>query len=215
MAEDLVAEVYPLLRQALRYRDELMQSKPLSIERVQSDLRGKMRVSDRGEARRDGGYGEGQADDYLGTRYALVCWLDELFIIDSPWNAQWTESKFEAQMYRTNDRAWKFWEQATMASARSDRVALQVFHLCMLLGFRGNLHERTRELAEKREQIENQAGLKGKVTWTEEPAETPVPPPEVDILTAPQRLRWLMFGLVVVVYGAITVAGFLALTLVR
>jgi type VI secretion system protein ImpK len=212
VAEDLVAEVYPLLRQALRYREELMQGKPLSVERVQSDLRGKLRVSDRASPRREG---EGQVDDYLGVRYALVCWLDELFIIDSPWNAQWTESKFEAQMYRTNDRAWKFWEQATMASSRSDRVALQVFHLCMLLGFRGNLHEHTRELAEKREQIENQAGLKGKVTWTEEPAETPVPPPEVDILTAPQRLRWLMFGLVVVIYGAICVAGFLALSSLR
>lgn len=204
MAEDLVAEVYPLLRKALSYREDLLQGKPLSVERVQADLRGKLRVA-----------GDSSDPEYLGRRYALVCWLDEIFIIDSPWQEQWSARALEPALYQTRSRAHDFWEQAVMASSRSDRIALEVFHLCMLLGFRGNLRDQPRELAEKRDQIENQAGLRGRVRWEDEPAETSVPPPEVEILTAPQRLRWLMFGLVVVVYGAILVAGFLALNSLR
>lgn len=71
------------------------------------------------EARRWSGYGgdtgpaglEGGARrgaQFLGVRYALVCWLDELFTLDSPWQGQWNEHKLEVALYGTNDRAWKF-----------------------------------------------------------------------------------------------------------
>src|SRR5688572_17908469 len=117
------------MRQALRYRDMLRQGKPLRVEAVQSDLRGKLRASGRGE-----GHGE---DDYKGLRYAVVSWIDELFIIDSPWRDEWSPNALEPALYGTRSRAHDFWEQARMASSRSDRNALEVFHLCLLLGFRG------------------------------------------------------------------------------
>src|SRR5438045_3952301 len=47
---------------------------------------------------------------FLGLRYALTCWLDELFILYSRWDAAWTEKKLEMTLYGTNDRAWRFWE---------------------------------------------------------------------------------------------------------
>ncbi len=215
MAEDLVSEVYPLLKQALKYRDMLRQGKPLSVEAVQSDLRGKLRVSRQAD-------GHGQPDDeYLGIRYALVCWLDELFIIDSPWQSDWAAKALEPALYHTRSRASTFWEQASKASTRSDRAALEVFTLCLLLGFRGELRadpdmneatktKNLRELRDRRDQLETQSGLRGRVRWTDEPAETPVPPAEVPLLSATGRLRWLLFGFVAVLFGAIFTAGFLA-----
>src|SRR5262249_21982997 len=44
-----------------------------------------------------------------------------------------------AQIYGTNDRAWKFWEQARRAETRPSADALEVFYLCAMLGFRGEL----------------------------------------------------------------------------
>lgn len=75
---------------------------------------------------------------FLGLRYALVCWLDELFILHSPWDATWTEVKLEDALYGTNDRAWRFWEQASLAEQRPDPALVGVFLQCVALGFRGD-----------------------------------------------------------------------------
>ena len=86
------------------------------------------------------------SDPFLGIRYALVCWLDELFILDSPWSAEWNERKLEAALYGTNDRAWKFWDQAKRAESQQGSDALEVFFLCVMLGFRGDLREEATRL---------------------------------------------------------------------
>ena len=53
------------------------------------------------------------AEPFLGIRYALACWLDEVFIADSPWSQQWTESMMEVALYGGSSlRAVRFWEQA-------------------------------------------------------------------------------------------------------
>ena len=72
---------------------------------------------------------------FLGVRYGLTCWLDELFILYSPWERLWNERKLEASLYGTNDRAWRFWEQARLAESRAGSSALEVFYLCVILGF--------------------------------------------------------------------------------
>lgn len=81
------------------------------------------------------------ADTFLGIRYALVCWLDEIFIVDSPWAREWNEFKLESALYGTNDRAFGFWDQARRAEARQGTDALEVFYLCVMLGFRGDYRE--------------------------------------------------------------------------
>jgi type VI secretion system protein ImpK len=93
-----------------------------------------------------GGGGTRGSDPFLGIRYALVCWLDELFILDSPWSTEWNERKLEAALYGTNDRAWKFWDQAKRAESQQGSDALEVFFLCVMLGFRGDLREEATRL---------------------------------------------------------------------
>ncbi len=84
----------------------------------------------------------GVAERTVDVRYALVCWLDELFTRDTPWGTRWNEQKLEMELYGTNDRAWKFWEQARLAQARPGNDALEVFYLCVMLGFRGELRNK-------------------------------------------------------------------------
>jgi type VI secretion system protein ImpK len=75
--------------------------------------------------------------NFLGVRYALTCWLDEIFTATEQLERVWTENKLEGQLYGTNDRAWKFWEQAKLAQSRPGNGGLEAFYLCVCLGFRG------------------------------------------------------------------------------
>jgi type VI secretion system protein ImpK len=84
---------------------------------------------------------------FLGIRYALVCWLDELFTTRSSWSEEWNEHKLEVELYGSNDRAWKFWEQARLAQTRATTDALVVFYVCVMLGFRGSLGEQPEQLS--------------------------------------------------------------------
>ena len=84
--------------------------------------------------------------NFLGIRYALVCWLDEIFTDNQSTKQLWNEHKLEANLYGTNDRAWKFWEQAELAQSFEDTSALEVFYLCVNLGFRGELRDQPEKL---------------------------------------------------------------------
>lgn len=86
------------------------------------------------------------ANQFLGIRYALVCWLDELFTVRSSWEKDWNEHKLEVELYGSNDRAWKFWEQAKVAQSRATCDALEVYYLCVMLGFRGALNDQPEKL---------------------------------------------------------------------
>jgi type IV/VI secretion system ImpK/VasF family protein len=83
----------------------------------------------------------GVGGDREDIRYALTCWLDEMFILSSPWASAWVETKLEARLFGSNDRAWAFWERARAAEDRPRTEALEVFYLCAALGFRGELAE--------------------------------------------------------------------------
>ncbi|MBL8821926.1 MAG: DotU family type IV/VI secretion system protein [Planctomycetia bacterium] len=78
-------------------------------------------------------------EPFLGIRYALACWLDEIFIAsDSTWTSAWTESTLEMILYGgAHQRAWRFWNNMIKAQARSGSDALEVHLWCVLLGFRG------------------------------------------------------------------------------
>lgn len=79
---------------------------------------------------------------FLGIKYALACWLDEIFINDAPpqWSKLWTESTLEVKIWGgTQQRAWRFWHNAVKAEGeRSNSEALEVYLWCVLLGFRGD-----------------------------------------------------------------------------
>lgn len=85
--------------------------------------------------------------EFLGIRYALTCWLDEV-LIDAGWR-EWDEHKLESALYRTNIRYSNFWAQARLAEAiPSAAEAQEVFLLCVLLGFRGEMGETPEKLRE-------------------------------------------------------------------
>ena len=213
MRKDIADLVFPVLRKAIEIKEGLRanekawafadsQKKLLSLlqapvpESLRPDILGDQRAIDASISSNRIGY--------LGIRYALACWLDEIFISDSAWKEQWNASKVETNLYGMNDRASEFWRQAQRAQTRPTRDALEVYYLCVMLGFRGELIEKPAELIAWRENVENQ------ITQGEEREYAPPPP-----LTITPNVRALKGGGVMGKWFLIvTVIGLLFIPLV-
>lgn len=138
--------------------------------------------------------------EFLGIRYALTCWLDEI-LIDIGWR-EWDENKLELSLYRTNVRYHNFWQQDRLAEAIPEAGdAKEAFLLCVLLGFRG-------EMADTPDVLKEWANAaKGRVTrqMGKEPTAPPEKPPVTDVppLLGIQgyrtMTRWLLLGLLVAI----------------
>lgn len=195
MRKELADLVHPVITTGLRLKEHLDRGDELLLETEQSALIGLLMTSQGaevadfvGDARPDRAEGhfplEGgtqRSATFLGTRYALVCWLDELFVLESSWESQWNERKLEVALYGSNDRAWKFWHQAQIASTRPGGDAIEVFFWCALLGFRGEWREHPERL---RSWI---AATRAQVTRGQ--AQEWTAPPEIEPVTMVPPLR--------------------------
>ena len=142
MREEIAELVHPVVAYALDLRARLDRGERPDFAAEQAELRTLLKTQN--EAQRWPEYA-GDGERFLGIRYALTCWVDEV-LIDSPWEREWNERKLEEQLYFTNERAFRFWQQADVVQARSGTDALEVFYLCVMLGFRGELREEPAKL---------------------------------------------------------------------
>ncbi|MCA9185278.1 MAG: DotU family type IV/VI secretion system protein [Pirellulaceae bacterium] len=76
------------------------------------------------------------------SKYALVSWIDEM-LVDTPWNGRewWANNVMEVELFNTRACSEEFFLKAQQASALSNRDALEVFYVCVVLGFRGMYHD--------------------------------------------------------------------------
>lgn len=155
MRDDTARFAYPVFASALRVREQLAAGRVLEFEREHARLKDLLTapadtatVGPRPAGRNGGPTDTRQTAGFLGVRYALTCWVDELFTQVPAWRDRWNERKLEVQLYGTNDRAWRFWDQAKLASGAADADALEVFFLCAQLGFRGTLADDPAKLRE-------------------------------------------------------------------
>jgi len=80
----------------------------------------------------------GQVDQWQLAKYALVAWIDEM-LIDAPWDGArwWNENPLEFEIFRTAEAFSEFYRQANEALQLPRKDALEVFYICVVLGFRG------------------------------------------------------------------------------
>jgi type VI protein secretion system component VasF len=206
MREEIAALVHPVIAHGLRLKERLDNGEQPSLAAEQAALTAKLQdpqgqrwpdfAGDAAsiEVTRLGGERVG-GERFLGARYALVCWLDELFtlqVANQEWVKDWTDRKLEEALYRTNDRAWKYWEQARRSESRAGADALEVFYLCALLGFRGDLVNRLDRLQIWRHTVEERLGLGEEAEWPSPPALKPVT--NVPALRGRERFQQLILA---------------------
>lgn len=71
-------------------------------------------------------------------KYALCCWIDEIFTYSS-WADKdlWKEKYLEKEFFGESIAYHEFFQKAKQASASAQTNALEVYYLCVVLGFRG------------------------------------------------------------------------------
>ena len=80
----------------------------------------------------------GRRREWELARYAIVSWIDEM-LVDSTWNGAewWSNNVLEVELFNSRLCFEEFYVRAKIAATLAQRDALEVFYLCMMLGFRG------------------------------------------------------------------------------
>jgi type VI secretion system protein ImpK len=90
-----------------------------------------------------------QAEATLGTggewelaKYAFVSWIDEM-LVDALWDGRewWSNNVLEIDLFNTRQCNEQFFIKAQQASTQPGRDALEVYYVCVILGFRGLYHD--------------------------------------------------------------------------
>jgi type VI secretion system protein ImpK len=123
------AAVDPIIGHVLDLLDRLSQNESLDPEEERDQIRNRFRAA---EAE------IGEKPGWPLAQYALVAWIDDM-LIEAPWEGRnwWENNSLEFAYFKTRDRATQFYLKAKEAAEMSHRDALEVFYLCVVLGFRG------------------------------------------------------------------------------
>jgi type VI secretion system protein ImpK len=146
-------------------------------------------------------------EQFLGIRYGLACWLDEIIIEIRPWVREWWEnSKLETRLYPPlNDRERRFWDQAALAEGRPDIDALEGYYLCVMLGFRGRYRRDPSGLQWWRQQVQLRLLTALRRPWSGEPTPQPMQPRTMPLTGYKAYERTL--GAILVLAAGVILAG--------
>lgn len=80
----------------------------------------------------------GQPQQWDLAKYALSGWIDDV-LIEAPWEGcrWWEENRLEFQLFKTAEAFTQFYLSAKEAAELPQKDALEVYYVCVVLGFRG------------------------------------------------------------------------------
>jgi len=115
----------------------------------------------------------GQSDDWTElARYALAAWIDSELTKVRSWEGRewWLHNSLELEYYRQGLANVDFYRRAQVAAQQTSKDALEVFYVCVVLGFRG-FYEDAQE-SDKLAYIERLGLSPDLKTWTSQQAHT-------------------------------------------
>jgi type VI secretion system protein ImpK len=80
----------------------------------------------------------GQTEEWEHAKYALVTWADDV-LIETPWEGApwWYDNPLEVHFFNSRQAYSRFYQMAQEAESLPQKNALEVFYVCVVLGFRG------------------------------------------------------------------------------
>lgn len=132
MSPEFAAAVDPIFLKVLRAWERIQLHADLDPTSLHSQLLVGIREAD--DRLRSGS----QQDAWDLARYALCAWIDDL-MINRAWSGQrwWENNKLEFQLFSTNDAGTLFFQKAKQAQKITNRDAIEVFYIAVVLGFKG------------------------------------------------------------------------------
>ena len=129
MTPDFSQAVDPIFGYVLELLDRIENSQSLSPEEERLRIR---TLIDQAEA------SVGKSPEWKLAKYGLVSWIDEM-LVDSPWDGRewWSNNVLEMQLFNSRKAFDQFYVHAEEASTLRGKDALEVFYVCVILGFRG------------------------------------------------------------------------------
>jgi type VI secretion system protein ImpK len=206
MIDAFTEVVAPVIQGVIDFQDGLLRGKHPTVEEQKRKLVDLLNGSEDRAGRASPQVGR----DFELAKRALVYWIDEILITSSWSHAQeWTNHILEFSLYRESAAAVRFYEKAIEAEKRDSTDPLEVFFLCVALGFRG-------DLASNEEEIRRWASrVHERITEGTQHPEQYLPEPQGRQLES--ELRPLQGGrllfvvsLLVAATAVVTLAGFIA-----
>lgn len=119
----------PILLYAYRVLERIEHSELVDPEEVREQLKIHFRAAD---------HGEGHGQDWELAKYALAAWIDWM-LSEVQWSGRewWPSNSLQFEFFQTSDASVAFFERALEAQQLPRKDALEVFYICVVLGFRG------------------------------------------------------------------------------
>jgi type VI secretion system protein ImpK len=151
--------VMPVFRRVIELQDRLAWEESRSLEDVKQATGGWLE-----DARRRAMGQAALAQSFERARYGLVAWIDEV-LTDSPWGAKMgsPEQILEWDLFRSRDRAYRFYQLADEAEDHGDTDALATYLLCVTLGFKGEYRHEEAGLADWVQRVYDKVSAAGAV----------------------------------------------------
>jgi len=129
MTPGFARAIDPIFLQVLDLLERLGQGESPSPQDERSRIRA---IIDQAEATL------GSGPEWESAKYAIVAYIDEV-LVDTAWPGQdwWSNNVLEMEYFKTRSRFEKFWARAREATTLERRDALEVYYICVVLGFRG------------------------------------------------------------------------------
>lgn len=133
MRPEFAAAVDPIFHAAIKLIEQLETNGPCDAEHQHAII---LSLFDRADTLL------GASKSWELARYAVAVWIDEI-LLTLPWEGAnwWRNHILEMDLFQTRICSVRFFELAKVASGMPCRDALEVFHNCVVLGFRGMYSE--------------------------------------------------------------------------
>jgi type VI secretion system protein ImpK len=151
MTDPFASVVGPVFQYVIDLQQRLEEGENPPLESERKQIMGLLAEADQ----KAGSAGQ-LAHDYDLARHALVYWIDEV-LINSTWRSalEWRQQILEWELYEERLRADRFYEKAHQAEALANTDALEVFYLCVALGFRGRQVDTPADLRQWTQRVYN------------------------------------------------------------
>ncbi len=143
MTDAFADVVAPVIQGVIDFQDGLLRGKHPTVDEQKRTLLDLLKWAED----RAGRSSPELARDFELAKRALVYWIDEILITSTWKHAQeWTNHILEFSLYHESAAAIRFFEKASETEKRDSTNPLEVFFLCVALGFRGELSSDEEEL---------------------------------------------------------------------